>query len=84
MNERLHRTVYPTRRHARADIVRYIVRWYNNRRLHSSLGYKSPQEAPRRVDRTAARAQIQPEDKVRESRGRSQSRSRTGPLSPMS
>jgi len=43
-NERVHRTVYPTRRHARADITRYIEFWYNPKRLHSSLGYKSPQE----------------------------------------
>ena len=44
-NERVHRTVYPTRAHARADIARYIEFWYNPRRLHSSLGYKAPQEA---------------------------------------
>jgi putative transposase len=44
-NERVHRTVYPTRAHARADIARYIEFWYNPTRLHSGLGYKSPQEA---------------------------------------
>lgn len=44
-NERVHRTVYPTRAHARADIARYIEFWYNTKRLHSGLGYKSPQEA---------------------------------------
>jgi len=43
-NERVHRTVYPTRRHARADITRYIEFWYNPRRLHSGLDYKAPQE----------------------------------------
>ena len=43
-NERLHRTVYPTRQHAQTDITRYIEFWYNPRRLHSSLGYKTPQE----------------------------------------
>jgi putative transposase len=43
-NERVHRTVYPTRAHARADITRYIEFWYNRSRLHSGLGYKSPQE----------------------------------------
>jgi len=42
--ERVHRTVYQTREHARADITRYIEFWYNPRRLHSSLGYNSPQE----------------------------------------
>jgi putative transposase len=44
-NERVHRTVYPTREHARADVARYIEFWYNAKRLHSGLGYKSPQEA---------------------------------------
>ncbi len=43
-NERVHRTVYPTRAHARADITRYIEFWYNSHRLHSGLGYKTPQE----------------------------------------
>ena len=41
-NARVHRTVYPTR--ARADVARYIEFWYNRNRLHSGLGYKSPQE----------------------------------------
>jgi len=44
-NERVHRTAYPTRAHARADITRYIEFWYNTKRLHSGLGYKSPQES---------------------------------------
>ena len=43
-NERVHRTAYPTRAHARADIARYIEFWYNRNRLHSGLNYKSPQE----------------------------------------
>ena len=44
-NERVSRTVYPTREHARRDITRYIEHWYNTRRLHSSLDYKTPKEA---------------------------------------
>jgi putative transposase len=44
-NERVHRTAYPTRAHARADIARYIEFWYNRKRLHSGLDYRSPQEA---------------------------------------
>ena len=43
-NERVHRTVYPTREHARRDIARYIEVRYNTQRLHSGLGYKTPQE----------------------------------------
>jgi transposase InsO family protein len=44
-NERVHRTVYSTRLRAMADISRYIVLWYNTRRIHSGLGYRTPQEA---------------------------------------
>jgi putative transposase len=43
-NERVHRTVYPTRRHAMTDIARYIELRYNTKRLHSGLGYKTPHE----------------------------------------
>ncbi len=43
-NERVHRTHYPTREHARRDVARYIEFRYNRRRLHSGLGYKTPQE----------------------------------------
>jgi putative transposase len=44
-NERVHRTAYPTRARPRTDITRYIKFWYNQNRLHSGLGYKTPQEA---------------------------------------
>ena len=43
--ERVHRTVYPTRKKARQDIARYIELRYNRTRLHSALGYRTPQEA---------------------------------------
>ena len=43
-NERVHRTEYPTREHARRDIVRYIEFWYNSRRRHSGLQYRIPQQ----------------------------------------
>ena len=42
--ERVHRTVYPTIRKAREDIARYIEIRYNRTRLHSALGYRTPQE----------------------------------------
>ena len=42
--ERVHRTVYPTRKKAREDIARYIELRYNRTRLHSALGYRTPQE----------------------------------------
>jgi len=41
-NERVHRTQYPTREHARRDIVRYIEFWYNSKRRHSGLQYRTP------------------------------------------
>jgi transposase InsO family protein len=43
-NERVHRTVYPTRQRAMADIASYIELRYNTQRLHSGLGYKTPHE----------------------------------------
>lgn len=43
-NERVHRTEYPTREHARRDIARYIEFRYNIKRLHSGLGYRTPRE----------------------------------------
>jgi transposase InsO family protein len=42
--ERVHRTQYPTRQHAKNDVARYIELRYNSRRLHSGLGYKTPHE----------------------------------------
>jgi putative transposase len=43
--ERVHRTVYPARKKAMEDIARYIELRYNRLRLHSALGYRTPQEA---------------------------------------
>lgn len=43
--ERVNRTSYPTKEHARRDVVRYIEFRYNRKRLHSALGYRTPLEA---------------------------------------
>jgi putative transposase len=43
-NERTHRTVYPTKKLAISDTIRYIEFRYNTRRIHSGLGYRTPQE----------------------------------------
>ncbi|MFF4551097.1 IS3 family transposase [Streptomyces sp. NPDC001435] len=43
-NELVHRTAFPTRAHAHRAIVRYIEMFYNRKRLHSGLGYKTPAE----------------------------------------
>jgi putative transposase len=42
--ELIYRTVYPTREKAREDIARWIELRYNQTRLHSALGYRTPQE----------------------------------------
>lgn len=42
--ERVHRTVYPTRAHAVKDVARYIELRYNQKRLHSALDYRTPNE----------------------------------------
>lgn len=43
-NERVHRTVYPSRKKAKQDIAHYIEIFYNRQRLHSALGYRTPHE----------------------------------------
>jgi putative transposase len=43
-NECVHRTAYPTRKRAKDAIARYIEIFYNRRRLHSALDYRTPHE----------------------------------------
>lgn len=45
--ERVNRTIYPTREAARIDVTAYIELRYNQIRLHSALGYMSPNEFER-------------------------------------
>jgi len=42
--ERVHWNYYETRQQAKQDILGYIAMFYNNSRLHSYLGYKSPNQ----------------------------------------
>ena len=46
-NEMYHRETFPTRARARFAIADYIEVFYNRKRLHSSLGYRTPTEAYR-------------------------------------
>ncbi len=34
--------IFQTRDEARSDVINYIEMFYNSHRLHSSLGYKTP------------------------------------------
>ncbi len=47
--ERTARKTYRTRDQARADVFDYIERFYNARRRHSTIGYKSPMEFERQA-----------------------------------
>jgi len=42
--ERLNGILYRTRDEARSDVIDYIEMFYNSRRLHSSIGYNSPND----------------------------------------
>lgn len=43
-NERVNRTEYPTREHARKDVISYIELRYNQIRLHCGIDYRTPNE----------------------------------------
>ena len=47
--ELVHQTCYPTRDAARHDLFAYIEGYYNRQRIHSALGYITPQQAERQA-----------------------------------
>nr|WP_167553518.1 IS3 family transposase [Paracoccus yeei] len=53
-NEFVHRTRFRLRREATAALFEYIAIFYNRRRRHSSIGYRTPEQA--RIDMTIAMA----------------------------
>ncbi|BAQ67771.1 integrase catalytic region [Rhodovulum sulfidophilum] len=53
-NELVHRTRFRSRRDAKAALFEYIAIFYNRQRRHSSIGYRTPEQA--RSDMTAAMA----------------------------
>ena len=44
-NEMYYRQPFPTRAQARFAVADYIEVFYNRKRLHSTLGYRTPAEA---------------------------------------
>jgi len=48
-NERVHRMVYPTRNKAIRDVAAWIELTYNQTRLHSGIGYRTPNQFEREL-----------------------------------
>ncbi len=44
-SKRVHHQRYPTREAAKRDLFAYIEGYYNRQRLHSALGYRTPEQA---------------------------------------
>ena len=51
--ELVHHRAYATHDEARRDLFAYVEVFYNRKRLHSGLGYKTPDEAERRAQSVA-------------------------------
>ncbi|WP_168190745.1 integrase core domain-containing protein [Actinomyces qiguomingii] len=52
-NERVHRMVYPTRDKAIRDVASWIELTYNQTRLHSGIGYRTPNQFERELQQAA-------------------------------
>jgi len=47
--ELAHQRQWATREDARRDLFAYIEGYYNRRRIHSALGYRTPEQAERQT-----------------------------------
>lgn len=47
--ELVHQRRWPTREHARRDLFAYIEGYYNRRRIHSALAYRTPEQAEQQM-----------------------------------
>ena len=51
--ELVHHRAYATHDEARRDLFAYVKGFYNQERLHSGLGFRTPAEVKRRAQRVA-------------------------------
>ncbi len=51
--ELVHHRTYATRDHAKRDLFAYMEGFYNQHRLHSALGYRTPVEAEQNASSVA-------------------------------
>ena len=56
--EEIYATAYRDLDHLRANIVEFIEHYYNRCRLHSALGYQSPEEFERAASESALGASV--------------------------
>jgi putative transposase len=49
-----HEKRYVSREEARTDVIDYIEMFYNSNRLHSTLGYVSPNDFKKEIKKNAA------------------------------
>ena len=56
--EHVHQAQFHTRAEARAAVFEYIEAFYNRRRLHSALGYRTPAEARASMEELTMRAAV--------------------------
>ena len=56
--EEIYANQYCDLEHLRGNIEEFIERYYNRQRLHSALGYRSPEEFERQVEHSNSMTQL--------------------------